>query len=100
MPVLSGGSPAFIAKREVYMTCKGSKGCGLWMTWSSPCWVRKALSPPPCACVPCFAEGEYTGTLVWGQARRQSPGLTREVHSLCPLQTTTCPIVGRGSERV
>ena len=27
----------FMVKREVYVSCKGSKGCGLWMTSSSPC---------------------------------------------------------------
>src|SRR6202030_2728437 len=35
---------------------------------------------------------------VWGQRRRPSPGRTRPVHSLCPLQTTSWRTASRRME--
>ena len=38
-------SQSFILEGEVYVSGKGSKGCGLWMTWSHPCWAAPIAVP-------------------------------------------------------
>ena len=35
----------FIAKEEVCVTCKGSKGCGLWTTYRPSCSAVRKMSP-------------------------------------------------------
>ena len=64
-------SPALHREGEVHVSCKGSKGCGLWMTSSSPCAAAQTVSPWPCGPGrPVRGSLGRTTSSAWGQQRR------------------------------